>query len=177
MMERAIVHCREVRDLLLEVVSGTTPPDLRRALAQHLERCERCRHEAAALEETAALLRSAAEPSLRDGHWDTFMAGLDRRLQAERRRPLARLVRWIRTPLHAWSTAAATAALVVALMFALVGGQAPARVDSPVVQGVPIQGFMTDSIVDALPAMNASLSVWKAGFGAIDVPYDAAGGD
>jgi len=105
MTERIIVDCREARDLLLEAISGTTPPELRRALVRHLEACESCRHEAAALEETAALLRAVPEPPLRDGYWDAFMAGLDRRLQADRGQPLARLTRWIRTPLHAWSTA------------------------------------------------------------------------
>jgi len=175
MMERVVLDCREARELLLEAVSGTTPPELRRALVRHLGACDACRHEAAALEETAALLRAVAEPHLGEAHWDAFMAQLDRRLQADRREPLARFTRWIRTPLHAWSTAAATAALLVALVFALLGGGQPPRVESPVPQGQPIQGFMTESIVDALPAMNASLSVWKAGFGATDVPYDAGG--
>lgn len=173
MMER--MDCRDTRDALLEAVTGTTPPDLRRAIAEHLERCPACRREAAALEETARALRAESEPHLTQAHWDGFMARLDRALAADRGTLPARLARWLRSPRHAWSTAAAAAALVVALALALLGGPPPAA-QPPDTPG-PVNGFMTESIVDAQPAMNASLSVWKAGFGASDVPYDSPGGD
>jgi anti-sigma factor RsiW len=174
MMEREM-DCRQARDLLLEVVTGTTVPDVRRALARHLEICPTCRREAAALEETARTLREASEPRLIAGHWEAFMAALDRALAADRSRPLARAVRWLRAPRHAWSTAAAAAALIIALALAMVGGPPPAA--QPPDPPGPVNNFMTESIVRAQPAMNGSLSVWKAGFGTSDVFDDPPGGE
>ena len=175
MMARVISTCREARDALLEALSGTTPPELRQALTRHLEACAECRREAAALEATAGLLRSVPEPRVSQAHWDDFMARLDRALTVDRAALPARLRRWLRSPRHAWSTAAAVAAVLVTLALALLGGPAPQAL-APAPQTQAIQGFMTESIVEAQPAMNGSLSVWKAGFGAGDVPYDTVGG-
>jgi|GEM_PF-1150050 len=174
-MERDVVSCKEARDLLLEVVSGTTPPDARRALWRHLDVCEDCRREAAALEETVVLLRAVPEPHLGDEHWARFMAGLDRRLESARAAPWARTPRWFRHPVHAWTTAAATVALVVVLGLTLSGRPWSRQAAEP--EPNPLRGFATQSVVDALPAMDASLAVWKAGFGAPDVSYELTGGD
>lgn len=173
------MDCREARDLLLETLTGTTPPDVRRRLAEHLVTCEVCRSEASTLEETAVLLRAVPEPRLLEGHWAEFMAALDRRLEADRQQPWARVRRWVRTPLHAWSTAVATSAVVVALGLALLGHPVDqariSTIDQPA--SVQVQGLMTDAMVKTLPAMNASLAVWKAGLGASEVPYELDGGE
>jgi len=173
-MERVIADCREAQSLLLEAVSGTTSPDVRRALRRHLDGCAACRREAAALEETTALLHAVPEPHLGDDHWERFMAGLDRRLETARARPWARLTRWLRHPGHAWTTAAAATALVVALGFALLGVPRPEASSPP---AEPLRAYITQSVVDAWSAMDTSLAVWKAGFGAGDVSYDLTGGD
>lgn len=186
-MRPAMATCRQAREAMLEVATGTTGPDLRLALAGHLARCAPCRREAAALEEVAALLRAVPEPHLGPSHWDDFMARLDRALALRRRSPLARLARWLRSPRHAWGAALATAGAAVAMALALWGGGAappPPSAQEPVqeevLQGVPVQvplqQLMTPSMLDAQPAMDASLSVWKAGFGSGDVPYDLVGG-
>lgn len=174
-MMELLMECRQARALLLEAVTGTTPPDLRRALARHLDGCRACRREAAALEETARTLRAVPEPRLLPGHWEAFMVRLDRALAVDRNRPLARAARWLRAPRHAWSTAAAAAALIVAMALALLGGPPPAA--QPPAPPGPVNGFMTESIVRAQPAMGGSLSVWKAGFGASDVFDDPPGGE
>lgn len=171
------MECAEARDLLIEVLSGTTPPDVRRALRRHLENCSECRREAEALEVTSALLRSAPEPRLPEGHWADFMAAFDRRLAAERSHPWPRLVRWMRNPVHAWGTAAATAAIVTALgLTQLVGPNFPqAETIDP--QAAPMQAFMTERMVSTMPSMDVSLAVWKASLGTSDDPYDLSGGE
>lgn len=169
------MDCRLARELLLEAVTGTTAADLRRAVARHLQACPPCRREAAELEATARMVRSVPEPRLVAGHWEAFMAGLDRALAADRNHPLVRAARWLRSPRHAWSTAAAAAALIVALALAMLGGPPPAA--QPPAPPAPVGGFMTESIVDAQPAMGGSLSVWKAGFGTFDTFDDPPGGE
>lgn len=167
--------CSEARDLLLEALSGTTPPDTRRALRSHLEGCPACRGEAEAFEHTSALLRSVPELRLPEGHWADFMTVLDRRLSAERNQPGPRVLRWIRNPVHAWSTAAATSAVVVALGIALLTSPTPRP--ASVTQDAPVQVFMTERMVTAMPAMDASLEVWRASLGASEDPYDLSGGE
>lgn len=171
--------CQEARDLMLVCVTGTTPPDERRALAAHLQTCADCRIEAAALEETMALLRAAPEPRLPDGHWASFMAALDRRLQQDLHHPWRWLLRRIRNPRTAWSTAAATSALVLALGIALLVHPVNRTGSLPPTAPIGLQGLVTDSIVQAMPSMAASLDIWKAGLSAAEVPYEfvSAGGE
>lgn len=175
MKHARVIACREARDLLLETLTGSTPPDLRRRLSDHLAACEACRAEAVALEEATARLRAVPEPRLPEGYWAEFMAALDRRLAADRQRPWARIQRWVRNPIHAWSTAVAAAALVLVLTFSLRTPPADLARTSTADQPAAVEGLMTDAMVRSLPAMNVSLTVWKAGLGASEVPYDLVG--
>lgn len=172
------MNCRDVRELIVETLSGTTPPDLRRAVESHLASCAGCRADTLAFEETARLLRRAPDAHLRDEHWDGFMAQLDARLAAEHRRPWNRVRRWFRHPRHAWATAGATAALVVTLGAALLTpGGPPAESDSaPDPVAVRVVDLLSPRVVEGMPAMNESLVVWKAGLGAGDVSYELTGG-
>ena len=172
------MNCRDVRELTVETLSGTTPPDLRRAVETHLTSCAACRADALAFEETARLLRRAPDAHLRDEHWDGFMAQLAVRLAAEQRHPWSRAQRWFRNPRHAWSTAGATAALVVALGAALLVPAGP-PVESDLVPdaaAVRVLELLSPQVVEGMPAMNASLAVWKAGLGAGEVSYELTGG-
>ncbi|HEY6103208.1 MAG TPA: zf-HC2 domain-containing protein [bacterium] len=172
------MNCAEVRELLVETLSGTTPPDLRRAVAAHLASCAECRAEAAALEETAQLLRGVPDAHLRDEHWDVFMTQLDARLATEQRRPWSRVQRWLRQPRHAWTAAGATAVLVAALGIALLGQGGRLREADRPPDAVTAQVLVLVSprVVEDMPAMSASLAVWKAGLGASDVSYELTGG-
>lgn len=170
-----MMDCREARDLLLEARTGTTSPDVRRRLAEHLAACAGCRAEAAALEEVTAPLRAVPEPRLPEGYWAAFMAALDRRLAADRQRLWVRLGRWLRNPIHAWSAAVATAALVVVLGFTLFTPPAQQARIPTAEQPAAVEEFMTEAMVKSMPAMNVSLTVWKAGLGASEVPYDLTG--
>jgi len=172
------MECAEVRELLVETLSGTTPPDLRRAVDSHLASCADCRADAAGIEETAQLLRRVPDSPLRTEHWDVFMARLDARLAAERRRPWNRIRRWLRHPRHAWTTAGATAALAVVLGIALLGpgGHPPESDRPPDAVTAEVLTLVTPRVVEDMPAMNASLAVWKAGLGASDVSYELTGG-
>jgi len=170
------MNCAGVRELIVETLSGTTPPDLRRAVETHLASCPECRAEAARLEETTQLLRSAPDAHLRDEHWDVFMAQLAVRLEAEHRRPWTLVRRWFRNPRHAWSTAGATAALIVALGAALLAPTAsPVESDLPPDTAALVE-LVSPQVVEGMPAMNASLAVWKAGLGAGEVSYELIGG-
>jgi len=172
------MNCRDVRELIVETLSGTTTPDLRRAVETHLASCAACRADASAFEETARLLRRAPDAHLRDEHWDGFMAQLDARLAAEHRRPWNRVRSWFRHPRHAWTTAGATAALVVALGAALLAPTGP-PVESdlaPDAASVRVVDLLSPQVVEGMPAMNASLAVWKAGLGAGEVSYELTGG-
>lgn len=171
-----MMNCQEARDLMLETLTGTTVPDVRRLVEAHLADCPACRQEAAALEETALLLRTAPEPALHDDHWDTFMVRLQARIETERRAPWARVLRWLQQPRHVWTTAAATTALVIGLGMALLvqPGAPPTTVDLPSGQ---LAGFVSPQVVRAMPAMTTSLSVWKSGLGSRDVPYDLGEGE
>ena len=171
------MNCLQTRELIVETLSGSAPPDLRRAVGTHLASCAACRAEAAALEETTRLLRDVPEARLRDEQWDGFMAQLDARLAAEHRRPWNRVRRWLRRPRHAWATAGATAALVVGLGSVLLMPAAPpvdpdGAFDAATIHVVKL---LSPQVVEGMPAMNASLAVWKVGLGAGEVSYDLSG--
>ncbi len=172
------MNCGEVRELIVETLSGTTPPALRRAVETHLAGCAACRAEALALEETARLLRRAPEARLRDEHWAGFMAQLEVRLEAEDRLPWSRVARWFRNPRHAWSTAAATSVLVVMLGFARFAPSSPPVTPNVATEATPphVTGLLSPQVLERMPAMNASLAVWKAGLGAGEVSYELSGG-
>jgi anti-sigma factor RsiW len=177
-MREQNMNCADVRELLVETLSGTTPPGLRRAADAHLASCAGCRAEAAAIEETARLLRRVPDACLRDEHWATFMARLDARLAHERRRHWNRMRRWLRQPRRAWTAAGATAALAVALGIVLLGpGGRPLESDRPPdAVTVQVLTLVSPRVVEDMPAMNASVAVWKAGLGASDVSYELTGG-
>lgn len=163
--------CREVQELIVETLSGTTPPELRRMVEAHLASCAACRAEAAAAEEVARTLRRLPEASLREGHWDAFMARLDARLAAEQRRPWNALRRWLRHPRHAWSAAAATAVLLVALGTAVFAPALPPGPPghAPVPSAASVREFISPEVVAGMPGLDASLAVWRAGLGAGDL--------
>jgi anti-sigma factor RsiW len=172
------VTCRDVRYLIVETLSGTTPPDQRRMVEAHLASCAACRADVDWVEQAMGVLRGVPEARLRDDLWDGFMTDLEVRLAAEQRRPWARLRRWFLRPLHAWATAAATAALVVGLGVALVmPGRPPAAADRvPDDAAVRVMEMVSPEVVEGIPAMDASLSVWKAGLGAGGASYELTGG-
>jgi len=75
---------------------------------------------------------------------------------------------------HAWSAAAAASAVVVALVLALfLYAAGPAAPPPP---AASVRALVTDAVVDALPAMTASLTVWKASLGAAGASDDLNGG-
>jgi anti-sigma factor RsiW len=170
--------CRDVRELIVETLSGTTPPDRRRMVEAHLASCAACRAEAASVEQTMGSLRRVPERRVHGEYWDGFMVHLEARLAAERRRPWHRVRRWFRHPLHAWTTAGAAAALIVALGAALVvPGRPPAGVDQvPDAATVRVLELVSPQVVEGIPAMDASLAAWKAGLGAGEVSYELTGG-
>jgi anti-sigma factor RsiW len=171
------MNCPDVRELIVETLSGTTPPDLRRAVEAHLASCAACRAEAEHLEETARALRSIPDARLRDEYWPEFMARLAARLATERDRPWNRIRRWLRNPRHAWSTAGATAALIVALGAAWLLPAGPAaQPDLTLETSATVVRLLSPQVVERMPAMNASLAVWKAGLGTGEVSYDLTGG-
>lgn len=171
------MDCKEARDILVECLTGTTPPDRRRALEAHLESCAACRGQAQELEESARLLRAVSEPRIPEGYWATFMAALDRRV-AQEAQGWRRFVRWVRSPRLAWSTAAAASAAVVALGIAVLLRPAGQLSTVPPDPNAHIRGFVTEAIVQSMPSMSAALDLWKAGLTASEVPYEIpAGGE
>lgn len=185
--------CEEVRHLIVETLSGTAVPDQRRIVEAHLAGCASCRADAAWVEETVAALRVLPETRLRDDLWDGFMRDLDARLASEQRRPWARLRRGFRSPRHAWVGAAAAAALALGLGTALVmPGRFPGAADvipgdgasqvmettglATVSPAMVSPAMVSPQVVEGLPAMDASLAVWRAGLGAGGVTYDLTGG-
>lgn len=166
------MDCREARELTLEALTGSVTPDRRRELAAHLEHCDTCRRHAQEWEETVALLRAVPEPHPPESHWPQFMAALDRRLQRETT-GWHRFVRWLRTPRIAWSTAAATSALVVGLGIALLVQPVP-QVEQAASEDARayLRGFVTDSVAETMPSVTVTLSSWEAGLNASEVPYE-----
>lgn len=172
-----IMTCQEVRALMLECLTGTTPPDTRRAILAHLEVCAACRAETETMEETVGLLRTIPEPRMSEQHWASFMGALEQRLLQETA-GWRRLFEWTRNLRLAWSTAAATSALLVALGIALLVHPTPplGRMASSD-QAIWLNSFMTESMVQSMPSMAAALDLWKAGLTASEVPYEIPAGD
>lgn len=169
------MDCQEARDLIVESLTGTTPPDVRRSLAAHLTACAACRVVAAEVEQAVHLLRAAPEPRIPEGYWAAFTAALDARVAREKA-GWRRWFGWARSPRLAWSTAAAASVLVVALGLARLtqpAGVDRGRVDDPT---AGLSGLMTEAVVQTMPAMSAALESWKAGFSAADVSYEMSGG-
>lgn len=169
------MDCQDARNLIIETLTGTVSPDVRRAVEAHLADCGICRAEATTVEETVALLRVVPQPRVTEEHWADFMARLRRRLGAERS-VWDRIRSWLRSPRHAWGTMAATAALVFALGSALLMHPAPQMSVAPPPTDASLHTYVTDGVRQAMPAMSASLAVWKAGLGASEVLYDLTGG-
>lgn len=165
------MDCKEARDLILECLSGTTPPHHRRALVAHLEDCSVCRREVAEMEDTVAMLRAVPDPRLAPGHWAEFMSALDRRVVLETT-GWRRLSRLLRTPRIAWSTAAATSVVVVALGFVLFAQPFPRPERASDESQVDLSGVVTESLVQSFPSMSTALTSWKAGLSAPDVSYE-----
>lgn len=166
------MNCRDATDLILESLTGTTPPDRRRALLAHLDECSSCRREAAEMEESVGKLRAVGEPRLPDGHWAAFMGALERRI-AQENAGWRRLVRFFRMSRIAWTTAAATsvAAVALAIIFLVQPFGRHNRAADEDAQA-DLSGFVTESVVQSMPSMTASLASWKAGFSAPDVSYE-----
>lgn len=169
------MNCSEARHLIIECMTGTTAPDTRRALAAHLETCAACRAVAADTAPMVSLLRAAPEPRVPEGQWAAFMRALDGRLARETS-GWRRLVPWMRSPRLAWGTAAAASVLVVALGVARLLHPAGVEQAGSGDPSLPLQGMMTESVLQTMPAMSAALDLWKAGLVAADVPYELSGG-
>jgi anti-sigma factor RsiW len=158
------MRCPDARDALLEITTGRTPPDVRRAVAAHLATCAECRAVAGELEEAVALLRAVPDPAPPEGFWAEFMVRLEERVGG----PVAlrtRLRRWLRTP-PSLVPAAATAA--VALLFAV-----SSVVLRPPVPGAPslesqVAPYVTDSMRSLLPHLEETVQIWSSGLGAED---------
>lgn len=163
--------CPEAQDILIECRTGTAPPATRRALETHLRSCDVCRARAAELQETVGVLRAVPDPRLPEGHWPAFMEALDRRLQHDTS-GWRRVLRWIRHPRRAWSAAAVTSALMVALGVVLLVRPVPLERAPSEMPGLQLEPFLTESVVQAMPSVTAALDLWKAGFTAADVAYD-----
>ena len=153
------MQCPEARDALLEIITGRTPPDLRRAVAAHLADCPECRAAAGELEETAALLRAVPDPAPPEGFWPDFTLRLEERV----REPVTvggRLRRWFRTP-PSLVPAAATAA--AALGFAISSGVLRPRVPPP---AALVRPYITDSMRALMPHLDEAVQIWQSGLGA-----------
>lgn len=164
------MNCNETKELILESLTGTTPPDRRRALVAHLHDCSSCRREAAQMEETVTMLRAAPDSRLPEGHWTEFMAALERRIARERT-GWRRLVRLFRTPRIVWGMAA-TISVVVVLGFVLLMQPFSPSDQAAQESQVDLGGVVTESVVQFLPSMSTSLTSWKAGLSSPDVSYE-----
>ncbi len=157
--------CREARDALLEVTTGRTPPDLRRAVAAHLEVCADCRTEAARLADTVALLRADPDPDPPAGFWPGFMAQLEERIAQEPVSVWARLRRRISVP--GFGPAAATAIVVVIFVASTL--LRPAVGPAPDAQTAnPVAPYLTDSMRTLLPSLEQTVQIWQSGLGGTD---------
>ncbi len=151
--------CDEARALMLECLTGSTPPDARRALQAHLESCRTCVAEARGLEETMVLLHGVPDPQLSEVQWAEFSRTLQLRLAREPMPVWARVVRGLRMPRVAWSMAATMVAVVVVLAMATVFRATPPPVT---VVDLPTawRGMVSDSMRQAIPSMATTLDVW-----------------
>ncbi|MGH2625245.1 MAG: anti-sigma factor family protein [Anaerolineales bacterium] len=157
--------CKETRDALLEVTTSRTPPDLRRALAAHLELCAECRREAVRLAETVALLRADPDPDPPAGFWPGFMAQLEERIARDPVSLWARLRRRISVP--ALGPAAATAIVVVVFVVSTL--LRPALGPSPDAQTAnSLAPYLTDSMRTLLPSLEQTVQIWQSGLGGAD---------
>jgi len=156
------MNCAEARETLLETSTGRTPPDLRRALAAHLEACAVCRAEAARLEETVALLRADPDPDPPEGFWPGFMAQLEERIALEPVSLWMRLRRRVSVP--ALAPTAATA--IVVLVFVISTLVRPTVAPEETVN--PLAPYLTDSMRTLLPSMEQTVQLWQSGLSGTD---------
>ncbi len=159
------MNCRDARDLMLEALTTSAPPDVRRVLLVHLDACASCRAEAGQFEELVALLRVLPDPAPPAGFWPEFMTALERRL-AHDGSWWGRILRWMRTPRVSWTAAVATA--VIAVIIALTFTVAPT---SPPVPS-PVSGLVTDSVRQTAPGVQATLTFWNNGLSGSEGPAD-----
>jgi anti-sigma factor RsiW len=160
------MQCRDARELMLEAMTTAAPPDVRRVLIAHLDECALCRTEASQVEQMVALLRALPAPVPPPGYWPEFMTALERRV-AEDGTALGRMVRWLRMPRMSWPAAVATAviAVVIALTFTVLS---PPDASIP----TPVRGLVTESVRQAAPGVQATLTLWNNGLTGVEVPYD-----
>lgn len=153
--------CQEARDLMLECMTGSTPPDRRRALVAHLQTCPGCAAEVQGFEETVALLKSVPEPRVMEAQWEEFASALQGRLAREATSPWGQLRRWLRQPRVAWGTAVATATVIVILAGSTF--LRPSHAPVALTNLPPAwHGLVTDSMAQMAPSMTSTLAVWDA---------------
>jgi anti-sigma factor RsiW len=158
------MRCGEAMERLVEAATGSVPPSAREGLVAHLTTCESCRREAAALEGTAALLRSAGRFATPPGFWSEFTDRLHARVAVERLPAVERLRRWLGRPRHAAGTAAVTAALVLAVVVGIWLGPGPApTVERADPLDARLRGMVTETMSATLPSLSESLDTWRAG--------------
>ncbi|MBI3974813.1 MAG: hypothetical protein HY334_00300 [Armatimonadetes bacterium] len=155
--------CREAREALLETVTGRTAPDLRRAVAAHLEVCPACRAEAARLEETVALLRATPDPAPPEGFWPGFMARLEERISREPVSVWARLRRRMSAPVLGPAAATVIVVLVFVVSTLLRPGAPPASTTQS-----QVAPFLTDSMRTLMPSLEETVQLWQSGLGTVD---------
>lgn len=155
--------CQDTRNALLETLTGRTSPDLRRAVAAHLETCVGCRAEAAGLEETVSLMRAAPDLEPPEGFWSGFMSQLEKRIAREPVSLWTRLRRRVSAPALAPAAATAIVALVFVVSTLLRPGMAP---DSTTTN--PVTPYLTDSMRTLLPSLEQTVQIWQSGLTAAD---------
>jgi anti-sigma factor RsiW len=156
--------CREAMDLLVEAVTGTAPPPARASLAAHLAGCSACRREAAALEETASLVRAAGRFVAPPGFWPVFTDRLQARLARERPPTAARWARWLARPRHALAAAALAAALALAAAVGVRLGPAGGPPADPAgALDAQLRGLVTETMSATLPSLAETIDTWRAG--------------
>ncbi len=168
--------CTEARALMLECLTGSTPPDARRALQAHLQTCSACVSEAQGVEETVALLRAFPDPRLSEGQWAEFSHALQLRIDRESLTVWARFRRWLQVPRVAWGMAAATATLAVVLVVTTVFRTTPQPaqlVDLP----ATVRGLVTESMRRSSSSMATTLDLWNAQLAEAPTEAEAAGGN
>ncbi|MDQ7858255.1 MAG: zf-HC2 domain-containing protein [Armatimonadota bacterium] len=156
--------CREAMDLLVEAATGTVPPAVRASVVAHLVGCPACRREAAALEETASLVRAAGRFTVPPGFWPAFTDRLQARVALERLPVSARWARWLARPRHALAAAVLTAALGLAAATAgrlgFLGGAPSDPADAFDAQ---LRGLVTETMTATLPSLAETIDTWRAG--------------
>jgi len=168
--------CREARALMLECLTGSTPPDARRALQAHLDACPACAVEAQGVAETVSVLHAIPDPQLSQGQWAEFTQALQRRIDQEQLTLWSRVGRWLRVPRVAWGMAATTATLVLVLAGTTVFRSIapPAR---PVELPTPIHGLVTESMRQSSSSMATTLDMWSSQLAEIPTETESSGGN